>query len=86
MGALLGKLKLMQLLARGSQNAPHRGHLGKEAGFEADINQVSRALCTQVSLESHLKTKWCRPGVFHSALCLCHLGTKGGAVVSTNHW
>lgn len=40
--------------------------------------------CTKGALTSYLRLKWCGPGALWSALCLCHLGAKAGALVRTN--
>lgn len=67
-----------------SQGSPHEGTL--ESGWRLISYQLGGpgVLCLGDALVSHLKLKQCVPKVFQGTLSTCHLGMKGGVVVSTD--
>lgn len=65
-----------------SQGSPHEGAL--ERWLEPNQPGGLGVLCHGDALASHLKLKQCGPKVFQGTLSMCHLDTKGGAVVSTD--
>lgn len=51
------------------------------AGYSCSWYRLGNgAVCVETSLVGQLGLKWCRPGVFHGALNLCHLGKMAGAL------